>query len=645
LIFEKISTAINAVKSQLDILKKYWGFDSFRGVQSEIVKSISDRKDTLGLMPTGGGKSITFQVPALVADGLCLVISPLIALMNDQVARLSELGIKAQAMHSGMSYQENMVTLDNAVYGAYKLLYVSPERIATDIFREKVKQMRISFITVDEAHCISQWGHDFRPSYLGIARLREILPGIPVLALTATATPEVVTDIQLQLAFVSGNVIQGTFTRNNLVYFVRESESKIADLAKIVESIRGTGIIYMRSRKKTRDIAEQLRREGVNADFYHAGLSFEKRKIRQLKWSNGETRIIVATNAFGMGIDKPDVRFVVHLDLPDSPEAYFQEAGRAGRDGKKAFAVLMVNRYDRTIAAQRLATAFPEIPEVKRIYSAMANFLQVPYGSGKGVAYDFNLFDFASAYKLNAVIAFNALKLLEKHGYIELTDEMNNPSRVYFLLGRDDLYKFQIKNSSFDGFIKLLLRSYTGLFSDYTVIDEDLLARRANITRDLVYQYLVVLNKSKVISYIPSRKTPLLIFSEERLEENMLLLSYEYIRERKTRYEQRLNAMLGYAFSAGECRNNLLLKYFGQAPENPCGQCDVCKSRLEDESTPERRKQITGLLLESLKLNPQYLGELQLNLEIKEQLMDQIVQELLAEEKIYYLDDGRLALR
>lgn len=632
------------MNSPIEILKKYWSFDSFRGVQEEIIHSISQRKDTLGLMPTGGGKSITFQVPALAAEGLCLVISPLIALMNDQVNRLHELGIKAQSMHSGLSYQENMIRLDNAVYGAYKLLYVSPERIGTEIFRAKVQAMNISFICVDEAHCISQWGYDFRPSYLNISKLRELLPDVPILALTATATKEVATDIQEQLNFPVENTIKDSFTRDNLVFFVRESESKLADLGKVVGSIRGTGIVYMRSRRKTREIAEQLIREGINADYYHAGLSFENRKFRQQRWAKGETRIIVATNAFGMGIDKPDVRFVVHLDLPDSPEAYFQEAGRAGRDGKKAFAVLMVNQYDKTVAAQRLSTTFPEISEVKRIYSAMANFLQVPFGSGKGIAYDFNLFDFASAYKLNATIAYNALKLLERSGFIEVTDEMNNPSRVHFLMNRDDLYKFQIKNSSFDGFIKLVLRSYTGLFSDYAVIDEQSLANRANISPDLVYQYLIALAKAKVISYIPSRKTPLLIFTEERVEEKLLLISYENIQERKKRYEDRMNALLNYAFRKDECRNNLLLDYFGEELDKPCGHCDVCKSRLEDETKPERKKQLVEQLLLLLKENPQYLGELQISLEIKEQILTEIVEELLATEKIMYLEDGRLAL-
>jgi ATP-dependent DNA helicase RecQ len=627
-----------------EILKKYWGFDSFRGMQAEIIESIDQGKDTLGLMPTGGGKSLTFQVPALKLDGVCLVISPLIALMNDQVEKLKQLDIKAQAIHSGMSFQEINIILDNTVYGAYKMLYVSPERISTDIFRAKVRQMKISFITVDEAHCISQWGYDFRPSYLQIAELRKLLPGIPILALTATATPEVVNDIQNKLLFPAHNAIQGDITRENLVYFVRRSESKLADLSKVVRTIKGSGIVYMRSRKKTKEVAEQLRRDGIVADFYHAGLTHENRNLQQEKWTRGETRIMVATNAFGMGIDKADVRFVVHMDLPDSPEAYFQEAGRAGRDEMKAYAILLVNSYDKTIARQRLATAFPEIAEIKRIYNLLCNFLQIPIGGGKGIAYDFNLFDFANAYKLNKLIAFNALKALEKEGYIEVTDEVNNTSRIHFLMSRDDLYRFQIENRKFDGFIKLLLRSYTGLFSDYSKIDEEILSKRANISRDLVYQYLTALSKMKVISYIPARKSPLVVFSEERVEDKSLHISYESYQDRRGRYERRMNAMLEYALTNVDCRNNFLLKYFGQMPGKPCGHCDVCKSRLEDETSPERLEQIKSELLELLRQNPQYLGELQEALEVKENTIDTLVRILLDQEKVYYLEDGRLSI-
>ena len=632
------------MENYLKILKKYWGYDSFRPVQAEIIKSVVQGRDTLGILPTGGGKSLTFHVPALSMDGVCIVISPLIALMNDQVEKLLSLGIKAAAIHSGISYPEMNVRIDNAIYGAYKLLYISPERITSDVFQSKLHQLPVSLITVDEAHCISQWGYDFRPSYLQIAKLRSSFPKSPVLALTATATPDVITDIQDKLFFRDQNVIEGDFTRKNLVFFVRKSDSKMADLVKVVKNIRGSGIVYLRNRKKTKEIAEHLIRNGIKADFYHAGLSYEIRTLKQESWTKNHTRIMVSTNAFGMGIDKPDVRFVLHMDLPDSPEAYIQEAGRAGRDEKKAFAVLLANSYDKTAAGQRLAANFPEISEIKRIYSAVANYLQIPVGSGKGIPFDFNLYDFASTFKLNSVKAFSALKFLEKEGYLELTDEVNNPSKVLFTLNRDDLYKFQIENHKFDGFIKLLLRSYTGLFSDYTKIDEDALAKRASINRDLVYQYLIKLSQLKVISYIPSRKTPLLIMTEERLDEKSVHISFDVYNERKTRFKNRLDAMLTYSFTDTVCRNNLILTYFGKPSGTPCGLCDVCRARLEDEETPVRLQQTKKDILGLLKENPLYLGEIQLTLEKKEDIINSIIEELLEEEKVCYLEDGRVAL-
>ncbi|MBN1597664.1 MAG: RecQ family ATP-dependent DNA helicase [Bacteroidales bacterium] len=628
----------------LSILKNYWGYDSFRPVQAEIIDSIASGKDTLGLMPTGGGKSITFQVPALDKEGICIVISPLIALMNDQVEKLKSINIKAFAIHSGLTYHEIQVALDNAVFGAYKILYVSPERLSTDIFIAKLKAMNVSFITVDEAHCISQWGYDFRPSYLEIARIRKYLPEIPILALTATATPEVIEDIQKKLEFRSENVFIDDFTRENLVYFVRQSDSKTADLIKLVDWIKGTGIIYVRNRKNTREIAKHLQRNNIIADFYHAGLTFEKRQYKQQLWTSEKIRIMVATNAFGMGIDKSNVRFVIHMDLPDSPEAYFQEAGRAGRDSKKAYAVLLVNNHDKTVARQRISNLFPEISDMKRIYNAAANFLQVPVGGGKGMAYEFDLYEFATAYRLSAIVAYNALKFIEKLGYIELTDELNNPSRVYFLLGRDDLYKFQIGNRKFDGFIKLLLRSYTGLFSNYVAIDEQMLAKRANISYDLVYQYLVKLSQLKVINYIPRRKSPLYIFSEERLDEKSLHIPNEFYKERRQRFEQRMEAMLDYAFSNNECRSIKLLKYFGQTSGKPCEQCDVCKSRLYDDESNERIEYFAGEILNALKKDAQYLGELALMLEIKESVLEKAVRILLEREQIHYIEDGRIAI-
>ncbi len=624
-----------------DILKRFWGYEDFRLVQSKIVSSIAEGKDTLGLMPTGGGKSITFQVPALAMEGTCIVVTPLIALMTDQVERLKQLGIKAAAIHSGLGRHEMKIMLDNAMYGAYKILYVSPERIGNEDFRGRLNHMEVSFLTVDEAHCISQWGYDFRPSYLNIHRVREIKPDIPVLALTATATPEVVDDIQLKLSFREKNVIKSDFSRSNLIYFVRQSESKMADLIKVVDSIKGSGIVYARSRKKTREIAEQLRREGVNADFYNAGLSYEMRKMKQDNWTEGRTRVIAATNAFGMGIDKPDVRFVVHIDFPDSLEEYFQEAGRAGRDGKKSFAVLLSGSRDKATLKQRLENGFPEIDFVKKVYHAVSNFLQVPIGGGKGIAFDFNLHEFVTAYKLQPVQAYSALKLLEQQGYIEVTEEIQNPSRIFFAVNRDDLYKFQVKNSKFDGFIKLVLRSYTGLFSDYVSINEEVLAKRAGITRDMVYQYFVRLGKMSVIKYIPGKKTSLLVFLEERLPDKSVYISAENFLHRKERFERRIAAMEEYGYRQDICRSVQLLQYFGQQESEECGQCDYCRrkgDRLSGKDEGEIKKEV----MEMISRQPIHPEKLTSSLKHEGDVVIKVLRELLDEEVVGYDETGKL---
>jgi ATP-dependent DNA helicase RecQ len=563
------------------ILVKYWGYNSFKPLQEEIIKSVAEGKDTLGLMPTGGGKSITFQVPALAHEGICLVITPLIALMKDQVNRLNKLGIKSIAIHSGMSGEEIDNALENAIYGGYKFLYVSPERISTRIFQGKAPRLNLSLVAIDEAHCISQWGYDFRPSYLKIATLRDYISDkVPFLALTASATPQVVDDIMKKLGFRGKNVLKTSFDRKNISYLVRKVEDKGIYIVKSLQKTKGSGIVYVRSRKRCKEVAELLVTNGVNADFYHAGLSDELRDKKQSAWTAGETRVIVSTNAFGMGIDKAEVRFVVHWDIPDSIESYFQESGRAGRDGKQAFAVLLYSPADKARLTDTIRKKFPAVEKIKDTYEALCNYLQVPLGSGKDVVFDFNMYDFVSKYRLPVIETYNSLQFLQREAYIEFTEEINNPSRVHFIVSRDDLYKFQVANESFDGFIKLLLRSYTGMFSEFVPINEEALSRKSAATRDTIYQYLVKLSSFNIIRYIPGKKTALAIFTEERLERKALFISPDNYLHVKEKYELRLNKMIEYADSDDHCRSVFLLNYFGEESDR-CGVCDVCRERNE----------------------------------------------------------------
>lgn len=564
-----------------EILLRYWGYTRFRPLQEEIISSVFNGKDTLGLMPTGGGKSLTFQVPALIMEGICLVITPLIALMLDQIENLKKREIKAIAIHSGMSKEEIDIALDNCIFGDFKFLYISPERIGTELFRARIPEMKVSLIAVDEAHCISQWGYDFRPSYLKIAELKEYLPDVPVLALTATATPRVVKDIMEKLAFREKNVFVKSFERKNIAYIVEKTEDKLNRMENIIRQIPGTGIIYVRNRKKTSDIALYLRKKGINADFYHAGLKHEIRRRKQSNWQQGKTTIIVATNAFGMGIDKADVRFVIHADLPDSLEAYFQEAGRAGRDEKNAKAILLYNESDRRIAEKRIATTFPEMSEIKKIYHSLGNFLQIPIGTGKNQSFDFIFADFLARYKINALTAHNGLQILQREGYIEVSDEINNPSLIHFNIQRDDLYKFQVANAKFDGFIKLVLRSYTGLFTNYIPIDENLLAKRSGLKVEDVYKYLNTLKTMNIIKYIPQRKNPVIIYTEERIESSNLYFSPDSYKFLKERFIERINDVLNYASSQNRCRSQILLAYFGEKNVLRCGLCDVCLKKNE----------------------------------------------------------------
>jgi ATP-dependent DNA helicase RecQ len=563
------------------VLTKYWGYTEFKPLQEEIIMSVAGGRDTLGLMPTGGGKSITFQVPAIAMDGICLVITPLIALMKDQVTRLNNLEIKSMAIHSGMTGEEIDIALDNCIYGDYKFLYISPERISTKIFQTRLPRLDLNLVAVDEAHCISQWGYDFRPSYLKIASVRELIPAkVPFLALTASATPAVIEDIMTRLEFREKNVLRTSFERKNISYLVRREEDKGTYLVKTLHKVRGSGIVYVRSRRKSKEIAELLTARGINADFYHAGLPVEIRDRKQVSWTSGETRVIVATNAFGMGIDKADVRFVIHWDIPDSIEEYFQESGRAGRDGKPAFSVLLYSPSDKSRLEDSVRRKFPPVEKIKDVYEALCNYLNVPEGSGKDNVFDFSMADFVSKYRLPVIETFNALNFLQREGYVEFTEEINNPSRVHFIVGRDDLYKFQVANEAFDSFIKLLLRSYTGMFSEFVPINEDMLARKSAMTRDSVYRFLVKLSSMNIIKYIPGKKTSLVIFTEERLSRKALFISPENYLQVKEKHIFRISKMIDYADYNTRCRSVVLLDYFGEKADR-CGICDVCRERNE----------------------------------------------------------------
>ena len=608
----------------LTILKRYWGYDDFRPLQSDIIQSIASGKDTLGLMPTGGGKSLTFQVPAMAMKGVCIVVTPLIALMKDQVENLKKRQIPAAAIYSGLSKDEILRTLDNCVLEAYKFLYVSPERLATPIFIEKVKQMTVSMIAVDESHCISQWGYDFRPSYLRIVDIRVLLPEVPVLALTATATSEVVKDIQDKLQFREPNVFQKSFLRSNLIYVVRTVENKDEYLLKILSSVSGTSVVYVRNRKKTKDVAEFLVNNGISAEHFHAGLSDTTKNERQDRWKSDKTRVIVATNAFGMGIDKAEVRTVVHLDLPDSLEAYFQEAGRAGRDEKKAYAVLLYSNSDATKIKKRIADSFPEKDFIRKVYESLGNYYEIGVGSGLDAVFAFDIIDFCSRFSLPIQITYNALKILQQAGYIELTDEQDSASRVLFLVKKDDLYNRK-HNANEEHLIHILLRSYTGLFSEPAYINEEILAQRLQWTREEVYNSLVGLAKERVIQYIPRKRTPYLTFVCEREDTKRVVLGKEVYDDRRDRYIKRAKSVLHYAQEQNICRSKILLAYFDEKNAENCGKCDVCLKRKETDISNEDFESIRNAICKTLKLEPLTSTELLKRLPYKEQKVLQVL--------------------
>ena len=589
-------------------------------------------------MPTGGGKSITFQVPALAQEGICIVITPLIALMKDQVQNLRKREIKALAIYSGMTRQEILTALENCIFGNYKFLYISPERLDTAIFRTKLRSMKVSMITVDESHCISQWGYDFRPAYLKIAEIRELLPEVPVLALTATATPEVVTDIQARLKFREGNVFRMSFERKNLAYIVRKTDNKTKEILYILQRISGSAIIYVRNRRRTKEITELLMNEGITADFYHAGLDNAVKDLRQKRWQSGEVRVMVATNAFGMGIDKPDVRIVLHLDLPDSPEAYFQEAGRAGRDGEKAYAVILYSKSDKTTLHKRVVDTFPDKEYILNVYEHLQYYYQMAMGDGFQCIREFNLEEFCRKFKYFPVPVDSALKILTQAGYLEYTDEQDNSSRILFTIRRDELYKLREMGKEAEALIQSILRSYTGVFTDYAYISEESLAIRTGLTRQQIYNILVTLTKRRIVDYIPRKKTPYIIYTRERLELRFLHIPPSVYEERKARYEARIKAMEEYVTTENVCRSRMLLRYFGEKNEHNCGQCDVCLSKRTTDNLSEKSyEEVKRKILDLLSHSPLTPAETADQIKAEKEDIGQVIR--------YLLDEGELKMQ
>ena len=593
----------------LAILKQYWGYDSFRESQYEIISTVLSGQDTLALMPTGGGKSLTYQLPTLASEGLCIVITPLIALMKDQVDRLRQMGVSAVAIHSGLSRRKIDVALDNCVYGDVKFLYIAPERLNSDIFKLRARRMNVALIAVDEAHCISQWGYDFRPSYLHIKTLRELQPEAPVLALTASATERVADDIMDNLGFAERNVVRSSFARPNLSYVVRKVEDKEEQLLRVIGGVDGSGIVYVRKRETAEILCQFLQEQGVSASFYHGGLPNEERSIRQDEWVSGKVRVMVATNAFGMGIDKADVRFVVHYTMSDSMESYYQEAGRAGRDGKRSYAMLMVSPNDYKILSRRLESNFPPIEQIKSIYEKICAYLMIAIGDGAGHSYIFNLQDFCRREKLFSQTVIGAVDLLERNEYMSYIEVADNPARVIFKVGRDDLYRYAM-SQTVERVVRTMLRMYNGLFTEFRAIDEDVIAASCDMSREQVHQVLRDLWRNQIIRYVPANSSPMIYMNEERLPLASLYISPKSYGYRKEQVVSRFEAMVGYAENTTECRSVIISNYFGDADAEPCGCCDVCLANRRKVVKSDSVASVESLIVDALKDGPLPLREI-----------------------------------
>lgn len=629
-----------------DILKQYWGYPSFRPMQEDIVDSVVEGKDTLALLPTGGGKSICFQVPAMTMEGICIVITPLISLMKDQVMHLKNIGIPAAAIFTGMHHNQVEIVYNQAVFGMLKFLYVSPERLMTDMFIEALKKMKVNLLAVDESHCISQWGYDFRPPYLKIAEIREYIPNTPVMALTATATPAVVEDIQYRLNFKERNVFQTSYERKNVTYNVIHDADKFGVMYRLFKRMdKGSGIVYVRSRKRTKIIADWLQSAGISASFYHAGLDAKTRDYRQQLWMNGTIKVIVATNAFGMGIDKPDVRLVVHLDIPDSLEAYFQEAGRVGRDLQPSEAFMIVAENDIDRLKDNIKNTYPELKKIRMIYEALGNYLQIPIGSGKNQSYNFDINDFCNAYNLSLLEVFNTIQLMEREGYIATSEALSSPSKIHIKAGREDLYRFQIEYQEFDTIIKYMLRNLPGVLSDFVNIREETISIKTGLSVEMIIKQIERLEKLDFLTYIPRNDKPQIFYLTERLNISNISLSEDVYKNRKEDADRRLQSVIDFVNNDEICRSVQLLRYFGENIKNTCGRCDVCSSRNRNDVDNKEYKIISDIIISELKENSAPIYEVVNNIKTyKEEKIVETIRWMVDNNIISQDDKGKLSI-